>query len=790
MHNKNILLFITFFFCAFHTIKAQKQSCNLILSGHVKVADSSAISFNLVTVTIAQLKKGVLADSTGNYLLQNICPGRYTLEVKYIGFKTIDTTVRINKNTALDFLLVPENKQLANVTVTGQLIEANKVTTAVKTTLSGQALDETRGLSLGESLKSITGLNSIQTGPSISKPVIHGLYSNRILIVNNGIRQEGQTWGNDHAPEIDPFIATKITVIKGPASIMYGSDAIGGVILLEPKDLRKMQGIDGELNLVGMTNGRVGAASGMVEGTAGKKLEGLSWRLQGTLKDAGNAQAANYYLGNTGFKEDDYSATLQYAKPGYGGEVYYSRFDTKIGIASASHIGTLQDLYDAFKRSEPAVKSDFSYSFGRPYQMVNHTLLKANWFVDLKNGMGKLTATYAYQRDIRKEYDADVSFNDSIARLNPPDLYFNLVTNTADLTWQHPAINKKIVGSIGLNFITHGNSQQGTGYSELIPNFIDYGGGAFIVEKYEVSKWIFEGGFRYDYRWLRAFTLDPTTLVEKKPTYNWHNSTVNAGASYRMNDHFSGVVNFGTAWRPPQVIELFANGIHQSAASFEHGDTSLTLEKAYNTSASVKYNTNNFEAEIGVYVNYFNHYIYLKPDSVPVETIQGTFPTYTYTQVNALFKGIDFNFTYSFLKHFSLISKTSIVRARNLTINDWLINIPADRFDNTLKYQLKGWGKIKDFYIGINNLAVPKQTRVPPKSDYVSPPPGYVLWAADAGCSIPWANNYFDVSVSVTNLTNVAYRDYLNRFRYFIDDLGRNISLRIKVPLDFSKHHS
>src|ERR1700759_1533250 len=200
-----------------------------------------------------------------------------------------------------------DTTQLQNVQVTAQKLKKDRLNVVGIDTIGGRQLEGARGLSWGESLKNIAGVNSLQTGPSISKPVIHGVYSNRILILNNGVRQEGQNWGNDHAPEIDPFIATKLSVIKGPASIRYGSDAIGGVVLVDPKDLRTAPGVGGEVNLVGMTNGRVGAASGMMEGGS---ASGLSWRLQGTLKKAGNAQAPTYYLGNTGYNEDDYSATL------------------------------------------------------------------------------------------------------------------------------------------------------------------------------------------------------------------------------------------------------------------------------------------------------------------------------------------------------------------------------------------------------------------------------------------------------------------------------------------------
>jgi iron complex outermembrane recepter protein len=779
---KNLFL-ILFSLISYMVSYSQQLSCSLVVTGSITLSDSSNTDLSSVSVYIKQINHQIHVENNGDFIVRNLCSGRFEIRISYVGYKSIDTTLTIKDNTAFGFVLINQTQLLTGVTVTSRILKKNELTVEVKDTLGGLAMEETRGLSLGESLKNIAGVNSLQSGPNISKPVIHGVYSNRILIVNNGVRQEGQTWGNDHAPEIDPFIATKFSVIKGPASIRYGSDAIGGVVLVDPADMPRIPGVDGNVNLVAMTNGRVGVGSAMIEQAFGDKLEGLSWRLQGTLRKAGNAQAADYYLGNTGFNEDDYSATLQYNKAHYGVQLYYSMFNTRIGIATASVVGSIEDLNAAFTRSQPIDTASFTYNIVRPYQTVNHQLFKTSGYIDLSKNLGRIEGTYAFQRDVRKEYDADVSFNDSLNANNIPDLNFQLNTQTVDLAWEHPAIKNKIAGSIGFNFITHSNIEQGTSYQQLIPNFLDYGGGVYAIEKLQTRKWIFEGGLRYDYRWLQAYALDPTNpTIENKPIYNWQNATVNLGAEYKFSDHFSALYNFGTAWRPPQVIELFANGIHQSAASFEIGDSSLTLEKAYNNNLSFIFNGEKISFEAGFYVNYFHHYIYLKPDSLPVQTIQGAFPAFTYTQVNALFEGIDLNITYDITKHLRLVSKTSIVRARNETTNEWLVYIPADRYDNSIRYHWDSTGRWKSFFIGVGNLAVSRQIRVPPNSDYVAPPPGYDLSGMEAGFSIPFYKKYIDINLTVANLTNVSYRDYLNRFRYYINDLGRNFSLRLMVP--------
>ncbi|HTS46149.1 MAG TPA: TonB-dependent receptor plug domain-containing protein, partial [Puia sp.] len=262
-------MFLFYLLTFSYAIKAQRSECNLNVRGHIMLADSARLSAKAASVFVPKLNKGILADSSGNFVITNICPGKLELVITYAGYKTIDTILMVAQNSMLlSFHLADNTSQLDSVTVTGEIIHKDQITTAVKVTFSGAELEQTRGLSLGESLKSITGVNSLQSGPSISKPIIHGVYSNRILILNNGIRQEGQNWGNDHAPEIDPFIATRITIIKGAASIRYGSDAIGGVILLDPKEMRTNPGVDGELNLVGMTNGLVRVGSGMIQGAA------------------------------------------------------------------------------------------------------------------------------------------------------------------------------------------------------------------------------------------------------------------------------------------------------------------------------------------------------------------------------------------------------------------------------------------------------------------------------------------------------------------------------------------
>jgi iron complex outermembrane receptor protein len=773
------ILSISLLIWPFPSFGQTTNSCNIKCEGHVFDSETKE-ALGGATVFIMETKTGVVTDNKGYFAFHNLCAGNYTFVCEYIGYVKIQDTVIIDKSDDLNFELKVSSHEIKEVVVQGGRKREEGLNAIATSTISGAELEKTRGQSLGESLKDITGLNSIQTGPGISKPVIHGLHSNRILILNNGVRQEGQQWGQDHAPEIDPFTASEISVIKGPASLRYGSDAIGGVILLDPKKLPDSLGIHANLSLVGATNNRMGATSGVVEGAFGKSLTGLSWRIQGTLRRAGNSRAPNYYLDNTGFSETDFSSALAYTKENYGVDLYYSEYSTKIGVLTASHISNANDLYLAISSSEPIEKSVFSYIIDKPYQSVYHQLFKANGYLNFAS-FGKIEVTYASQIDLRKEYSQDISYNDSIARLNLPELSFKIISNTVDLSWHNPS-PKEFSTSIGLNFITQGNVYNGTDYFSVIPNFRNYGAGAFVIEKWTKDNLTIEGGIRYDWLWLQVYMYN-VNLQYINPIHQYSNITTSLGATYKFTDNLSLNLNYGSAWRAPGPNELYGEGVHVSAASFEKGDTTLKVEQAYNFSGSVRYQDEKLNIELGLYSNIINHYIYLRPDLQPVILISGAYPSFTYTQANVIFKGIDFDLNYDFTKSLSFNSKTTIVRAFNYSINNYLINVPPDRFQNTLKYKFLPFGKFSQFYVQFSDLFVLHQWRVPPKSDYVAPPAAYMLLNAEIGANISTRKGQIEISLSANNITNVSYREYLDRLRYFSDEIGRNFILRLKIPL-------
>jgi len=766
---------------------AAGPSCALSLAGRIRDQRTGEPLPGAV-LRLAETGAAEAADPDGHYHFHQLCAGQYHLRASFVGYAEQVVVVELRGSLNKDIRLKPDPSQLGEVRVSGARQPAPLVGQS-QASLSGQALQQTRGLSLAESLKGITGVYSIQTGPTIAKPVIHGLYGNRVLILNNGVRQEGQQWALDHAPEIDPFTATRLTVLKGAASIRYGADAIGGVVLVEPAALPDTAGVSGEVNLVGMTNGRLGAASAFVQGAVpadtGRSggrgpglLRGLSYRVQGTLRRGGNARAANYYLANTSLEERNYSLALGYRRGIVNTELFFSRFDTKIGIFAGSETGSVTDLLAAITRDRPLTADRFTYDLNRPYQAVVHQLLKAKATVALP-GDNRVEATFARQTDARSEYGSQRAYNPALGDV--PDLFLSLTTHTLDVAYVTSATRPWVL-TTGISGLTQANIRQ---YQYLIPNFRNYGAGAYVLGKHRGERLTLEGGLRYDYRWLRAFLTDVTTGRIIQPTTAYQALTGTVGGLLDLGHGLSLTANLATAWRPPNVNELYSAGVHQSAASYEIGNPDLTKEQAYNASASLLYGGQKLEGEVGGYVNYIRNYLYLQPALRYIRTVRGAYPVFDYAQADVLFKGIDARVSYRPIERLTFTSSASLLWAYNYSADDYLIYAPPNRWQNGLRLNLgpvASPGRLRQSYLGISNVLVARQGRTPASGDYAPAPAAYNLWGAEAGTVLHAGRQVVDVSLTASNLFNREYRDYLNRFRYYTADVGQNIQLRLRVP--------
>jgi iron complex outermembrane receptor protein len=753
---------------AFYQINAQ-TTCHYTLQGKVRDAHTQQ-PIPFASVLVKQLAVGVTTDENGNFIIKDLCRQNYTLEFSHIECKKHEENINIDGNTEGVFVLQHEDKILQNVVVKSKRVAPDL--TQAKSEIQGQDLDKAKGQSLGDILKTLPGVNSLNTGSNVSKPVVQGLHSDRVLIMNNGVRQEGQQWGLDHAPEIDPFIADKITVVKGASSVKYGVGAIGGVVLVEPRPLRDTLGMGGEVNMMYFTNGRQGVLSGMLEG---KTSGGLSWRVQGTGKRGGTQSTPQYNLANTGLEELNGSAMLGYSLKNTQFELFYSHFYSKIGIFRESHIGNITDLKNAIARGYPLSNPDFTYSIERPAQRVNHDIAKLK--ITTQTGdIGRLVVTSFFQYNQREEYDYHRPGGQTYPDFSKAQIAFQMPSAGVRTDWEHRSF-KNWQGGLGVEGLFQYNNTYAGG---LIPDFTQLTSGVYWIERWRryPSPWEFEGGIRYD---IRKISVDSNRFGEVNRDYKYDNISASAGAIFHISTKGKLTFNIGSAWRSPNVNELFSNGVHHGTASFERGDPNLMPERALNTSLSLHYDLERFEFDASIYQNTIKDFIYLQADSAPVLTIRGAFPAFSYRQTNAQLRGGDISASVKLMKNWSWRVKGSTLFARDTKKESWLPLMPADRLETGFRVDNQQFKYFKNVFTEINLALTRRQTRVPVQPDYAPAPVGYGLVNVALGSDIFFNKIKMNITLKVDNVLNKTYREYLDRFRYFTDALGRNISIRLKT---------
>lgn len=754
----------------------QAQTCSLNLRGQVLNADTG-LPMAYAGIVIKETNQGVQSDEHGHYQIGNICPGEYTIICSHLGCDHAEQKLQLQHNVVLDIALKENAVTLENLVVTGS--GSKKASTQTSLELSGVELDAGRGLGLGESLKRLSGVSTLNTGATISKPVIQGLHSNRILIFNNGVRLEGQQWGNEHAPEVDPFTAERITVVKGASSVRYGADALGGIILLEPKPIRYTPGVGGEVQLQGYSNGRGGIASGMLEGKLAKLP--LSGRIQGTLKRAGNLQTPNYFLNNTGVSESNFSWSTKYQPENWAIETFYSRFFTQLGILRDSHIGNLTDLENAIERGRPLQDGSFSYDLGRPLQRVMHETFKVKLAHSVSE-TDKFSLQLSRQFNRRQEFDAHRRFNPLPATLDDPNIEFEITTWASELNWDH-RLGRNWRGALGSTAQYQVNTVD---RGALIPNFDNLDWGLYWTERRfkSGSPWEYEFGLRYDIRRLHVAEQGTTSLDE---TRNFNNWSASLGLIYALSDAWKLRFNTGSAWRSPLVNELFSDGVHHGSASYEKGNTLLQPERGFNNSLTLEGgHKEKWQVALTSYYNLIQDYIYLQPRAEAQLTIRGAFPAFDYAQADSRIMGLDWTGSFSLLKNLDLESKASLLSGWNRELKDYLIFMPPLRFEQGVKWAFNTKKQVEHpSFARISALWVLQQKQAP-ATDYAPPPPGFVRLDAELFHTLNWGKQRFEVGLSIYNLLNTEYREYLNRFRYFTAEPGRNLSLRIKMPFNFT----
>jgi iron complex outermembrane receptor protein len=694
-----------------------------------------------------------------------------------------------------DSLYIVELKPAQDIITKQLIVQANKEKSGIQGTgniqiLQARELDEHRGQTLGETLRDQPGITTLQTGPSISKPVLRGLHSQRLLITNAGVQQEGQQWGAEHAPEIDPFAAGSIQIIRGAAGVEYGAGAMAGMIKVEPAPLLADSGWSGNLNIQGFSNNRQLAGAVSTDIPLQYITNGLAMRAQASTRRAGDSKTSDYILDNTGFTELNSSLLFSLAPPTapYSIKAYFSHFGSQLGILKASHIGNATDLQRAIQRGRPGTDAAFSYAIDPPRQEILHNLWSVQADYTLAD-LGTAEIQYGWQFNQRREFDAH-NFRipkDSVQLLEQallrPAMQLQLQTYSTDIKFRHSPISGMITGSAGVSIRQQENARSGRVF--LIPDYTSLIMGFYVKEQITFEKSSFSAGIRYDNSRLSTGLAQlPTRTI---PDTNIQFSSVSGavGAIIQPDTNVQISINAGSGWRAPHVNELFSNDVHHGTAQFEKGDPALKPERSYTIDLNALYTTTTFHISMSLYSMWYQNFIYLFPDiQNPTVTVRGTFPTFFYTQSNARIYGAEAMIEVHPFSWLRTTFTASALRGDNLSNGQPLFMMPSDRIRAAFHMHTeKETGWYKEIYAEISPLLVAQQQRFQPMTDYAAPPPGY--WLLDCSAGITFGEQFMNsatVSINMINVLNQDYRDYLSRYRYFAADPGFNFILKVSVP--------
>ena len=690
-------------------------------------------------------------------------------------------------------LLEHHTEALKDITITGQDLQKTS-NSDQENSLDTDAIENYSGKSLGDALKLLPGVSTLKTGNTIVKPVVQGMFGSRILTVNQGVRMQDMEWGDEHASNLDINTAGQISVLKGGAALRYGGDAVGGLIIVEaPTVLRDT--LVGRTILHGATNGWGGSVTSELT-KSGKT--GWFGKVQGTLKRFGDFKAPDYQLTNTGFFEKGFSITAGRQQEKQGFDIFYSLFDTDMAILSASHIGSVSDLVDAIESGEPSVIEDFSYEIGLPRQEVTHQIFKAQFNRSFQ--FGEVQLQYDFQHNHRFEFDKRVGDD-----RDEPSIDLELTTHSLSGNLSSD-LNSDLQLETGILFRYQDNfANPETGVRRLIPDYDRYEFGLYVSGVYQLTdQWMLDAGLRYDFsqidalkfyrksRWEeRGYQEDfadiivqefPTQLLTN-PKFNYHNISYAVGLNYLFESQTELRFNYSFLQRAPNPSELFSDGLHHGAARIELGDLRIEQEQGHKLGASISGSNGIWNWEASPYLNLFSGFIYLEPTGVE-QTIRGAFPVWEYRQSEARIWGLDLHALVKWSDRWNTNHSFGYVNGQNMGLDEPLNNIPAPRLNNSLTFKQERWNKLE---ITVESLYSFEQTRYPdqnylvfiPESnsfeevDISTPPDGYHLINLSANFELEiWGNQKMQIGATVNNLFNTSYRDYLNRLRYFADELG------------------
>jgi iron complex outermembrane recepter protein len=786
------------------------------LSG--KVVDSATgKGIASASVYIADLKLGAMADESGVYHFANLPTGTYLVEAHAIGHATQIKNVTVTEKAIQDFYLGLQYTEESPVVITG-LSKATQIKRSPVpiVTMNHQALITVQSTNIIDAITKIPGVTQLTTGPNVSKPFIRGLGYNRILTLYDGVRQEGQQWGDEHGIEVDQYGVDRAEVIKGPASLTYGSDALAGVVNLIPTPPAAEGKIQGDVLAEFQSNNGLFGGSAMLQGTK----NGFEWMGRLSHKEASNySNPVDGRVYNTAFKENDGTISIGLHRAFGYAHLNVSMFDDLQEIPDGSRDSVTRQFTRQITDSDtyrPVVTSQelHSYVITPLHQHVQlfHAFSTNNFAL----GAGRLTVNLGFERSVRREYSHP-------QQPEVPGLYLELNSYVYDVKYYFPSFNGWDI-TTGLN----GMYQQNTatnGTEFIIPSFNQFDIGPFAMVKKTFGKLDLAGGLRFDSRSFtnqQMYTIskgvdydepvygpDTTGAYQAFPYYHkiFSGYSGSLGLTYSFSNNWSAKANIARGYRAPNISEISANGVHPGTGIYQVGNPDFNAEFNMQEDLGLNFSSKIAVINLSVFYNSITNYIFnekiLNADGTD-STRQGN-DVYQYRQGKAALYGGELSIDVHLIEHLHFENTLSLVYGNLLTspgkpITDstrYLPNIPPLHGISELQYDFSN--KNMHLVNGFVKLAAAfsgPQNRVYLADNTETPTPGYTLIDAGVGAGFTNKNNklLFNIYLFANNIFDVAYQDHLSRLKYFepyptspiahhgIYNMGRNISIKLDFP--------
>lgn len=758
------------------------------LSG--KVTNKEGVALPGATVLLHELHRGTLADVDGYFEINRLRAGTYHVHVTFVGHESFSQTITLkDKDAYIVFQLKESTIELNEVVVEANPFKSGPVeqSMTIETVDQDYLRHNSQGTFAG-SLQKLPGISAINTGTGIAKPVIRGMSFNRVIVNERGVKQEGQQWGADHGLEIDQYAPDRVEIIKGPASLLYGSDAMGGVINIEPAPIPAAETLSGSFLSAYKSNNNLVGTSTMLQGNRKGKFFRARFSTQrfSDYKVPADSFRYNHFvypiadgsLENTAGKERNLSATAGISGNWGFTKLTISNFHQKSGLfpGAIGLPGEYQPAHDGKSRD-----------IALPRQVVDHFKVIANTNILLNNNW--LEMDFGYQRNDRREEGEPHAHGYGDAPEGTLALGLVLETYTANIKY-----HQQVTGRYKMIYGMQAQYQENdfSGFEFLLPAFTSLSLGAYSYHELGLSdRLTVNGGVRIDYgsRDIAGHAApDPATEAPGDSlTFNSHisrdflNVSGALGLSYYPSHNFNAKLNLGSSFRMPTAPELSSNGIHHGTFRHEKGDSTLDAERGYQADLNLTYHTKDFHVGFTPFIGYYNRFIYLSPRA-EFSDLPGGGQVYRYRQDDAFFAGGEVSTEYHVIPPLHVKLTAEYVCNYNLRSHRPLPFTPPFSLMAEARYSISlPEGRFSDAFIEVSAQQFAAQNRVDQNEE---PTPGYMLASLSAGIKLTVAGQPLDLYFAVRNLMDETYLNHLSRYRLLnLPEQGRNFTVSLKIPV-------